>query len=65
MKDPKPLFAIICETGEIFADEDDDRPAIFQEHIQAEEYLDVIASSGWKCACDNHRIIEYRSVPEK
>jgi hypothetical protein len=62
MKDPKPLFAIVCKNGDVFVDEDDERPAVFPEHFQAEEYLDLIEHSGWKCDCDRHRIVEYRSL---
>jgi hypothetical protein len=60
MKAPKPLFALVCDNGRVYLDEDDDRPAVFPEHFQAMEYLDLLGSSGWKCACDDHRIVEYR-----
>jgi hypothetical protein len=58
LKTPAPFFALVCENGGLFANEDGE-PAVFLKYFQAEEVLDAIAHSGWKCPCDSHRIVEY------
>lgn len=65
MKAPKPLFALVCDNGRPFRDEDDNILHIFEEHFHAVEYLDLLGSSGWHCACKDHRIVEYRAVHRK
>jgi hypothetical protein len=57
---PKPLFAVVCEDGDMFVNEDG-VPAVFQKYDHAYEVLDAIMCSGWKCPCDGHRIVEYQA----
>lgn len=59
---PKELYAVICETGAVCVDENG-LTYVAQTYSEAEEYLELIRSSGsQQCWCDDHRIVTY--VPQ-
>jgi len=64
MKKPKELYAVVCESGKVFVDEDS-QAYVDNTYFGAQQYLEVLGHSGWPCACKDHRIVIYEAREEK
>lgn len=60
MKKPMTLYAVVCEDGKVFVDEDN-QAYVDNTFTGAEQYLDVLGHSGWPCDCKDHRIVIYEA----
>jgi len=49
---------VVCDNGNVFVDEDA-QTYVANSMGSAEEYLEILAHSGWPCECDDHRIVTY------
>jgi len=60
METPKDLYAVVCEDGQVFVDEDN-QAYVANDLLGAQGYLEVLSSSGWPCDCKDHRIVIYQA----
>jgi len=61
---PLDLYAVVCDDGKVFVDEDS-QAYVDNNYVAAQQYLEVLAHSGWPCDCKDHRIVTYEAREEK